>query len=221
MRIAFNVSYMELWGKGYVGAIGAGPARHLPAYSWGSHVSPLIQMLRAGHQKVNLDPESLDRLITWIDLNGPYYPTTYCAYPNNPPGRSPLNRKELERLGNLAGFTSKEVTRTDQYKGPMISFDRPELSPCLTAVADNQPDRERALAIIREGARRLTERPRADMPGFVPWKKDLERRTHLEKYQKLELDSRRAIRERLATTQIAHDNDGVGAFVEDPVELLE
>ena len=31
----------------------------------------LIQLLRAGHQGVNLTTEDWDRLITWIDLNTP------------------------------------------------------------------------------------------------------------------------------------------------------
>ncbi|MBI3921328.1 MAG: hypothetical protein HY318_07925, partial [Armatimonadetes bacterium] len=72
---AFNTSYSELWRKGFVKVVGAGPAEIQPAYSWGSHASRLIQVLRAGHQGVRLDGESSDRLVTWLDLNAPYYPT--------------------------------------------------------------------------------------------------------------------------------------------------
>lgn len=114
---SFNVSYMELWRKGNLGTIGAGPAGHLPAYSWGSHASGLIQHLRKGHKDVKLDSERLDRLITWVDLNGPYYPTTYCAYPHNPPGRCPLGRKELRKLGGLAGFNINQMTRSSDCRG--------------------------------------------------------------------------------------------------------
>lgn len=35
----------------------------------------LVQHLRAGHQGIELDPESWDRLITWIDLNTPAHGT--------------------------------------------------------------------------------------------------------------------------------------------------
>lgn len=37
--------------------------------------SELIQMLKKGHQKTQLDAESWDRLVTWIDLNGPCHGT--------------------------------------------------------------------------------------------------------------------------------------------------
>jgi hypothetical protein len=35
--------------------------------------SPLVQMLREGHQKVSLTDDDLRRIITWIDLNAVYY----------------------------------------------------------------------------------------------------------------------------------------------------
>lgn len=37
--------------------------------------SRLVQILKAGHHGVRLDPESWDRLITWIDLNAPCHGT--------------------------------------------------------------------------------------------------------------------------------------------------
>ena len=43
--------------------------------------SPLIQMLRKGHHGVQLDAESWDRLITWIDLNAPCHGTWGEVYP--------------------------------------------------------------------------------------------------------------------------------------------
>lgn len=43
--------------------------------------SPLIQMLRKGHQGVQLDAEAWDRLVTWIDLNGPCHGTWGEVYP--------------------------------------------------------------------------------------------------------------------------------------------
>jgi len=37
--------------------------------------SPLIQLLRKGHEDVRLDAEAWDRLVTWIDLNAPCHGT--------------------------------------------------------------------------------------------------------------------------------------------------
>ena len=43
--------------------------------------SPLVQMLRKGHQGVHLDAEAWDRLVTWIDLNAPCHGTWGEVYP--------------------------------------------------------------------------------------------------------------------------------------------
>ncbi len=43
--------------------------------------SPLIQMLQRGHQGVELNAEAWDRLVTWIDLNGPCHGTWGDVYP--------------------------------------------------------------------------------------------------------------------------------------------
>jgi len=43
--------------------------------------SPLVQMLRRGHQGVSLDEEAWDRLIAWIDLNAPCHGTWGEVYP--------------------------------------------------------------------------------------------------------------------------------------------
>ena len=104
----FNTAYVELWRKGYIKCIGGGPAEIQPAYSWGAHASRLIQVLRTpnypGHEKLELDPEELDRLITWVDLNGVYYPTYASAYPMSLTGRVPLEDGQLARLAQLTGW---------------------------------------------------------------------------------------------------------------------
>ena len=57
-----------------------------------------------------------------------------------------------------------------------ISFDRPERSPCLRHIKDpKSPQYAEALAIIEAGRKRLAERPRADMDGFVACETDLGR----------------------------------------------
>ena len=47
----------------------------IPARSVGAIASPLIQMLERGHHKVKLSQEDWSRLVTWIDVNAPYYGT--------------------------------------------------------------------------------------------------------------------------------------------------
>ncbi len=44
-----------------------------PPYTYGSKVSPLTRLLRAGHHGVQLSAEEWQRLLTWIDCNGVYY----------------------------------------------------------------------------------------------------------------------------------------------------
>lgn len=50
-----------------------------PPYTYGSKVSPLTKMLRAGHHGVKLSDEEFRRITAWIDANGVYY-DTYRTY---------------------------------------------------------------------------------------------------------------------------------------------
>ncbi|MFP4056542.1 MAG: hypothetical protein ACLF0G_06715 [Candidatus Brocadiia bacterium] len=161
LTLAFNVSYMELRRRRLVKVPGAGPARILPPYSWGSHRSKLVDVLQAGHHDVQLDPESFDRIVTWVDINAPYYPEYSSAFPRNLYGRSPLDGRQLKKLSELTGA---DLTR--QSHVPRITFDRPELSPCLANLRKERgPRYEQALAIIRAGKAALVTTPRADLPG--------------------------------------------------------
>lgn len=42
---------------------------------YGAHGSPLMKMLLAGHKKVTLTPDEIERLATWMDTNGLFYGT--------------------------------------------------------------------------------------------------------------------------------------------------
>jgi hypothetical protein len=55
------------------GADGMGYAPATPPYTYGSHQSKLISVLRAGHHDVRLPREDFIRLATWVDANAPYY----------------------------------------------------------------------------------------------------------------------------------------------------
>ncbi len=58
--------------------------------------SELIQMLSKGHHNVHLDKEAWDRLITWIDLNGPCHGTWGEVGPI--PAGADHRRRELNQL---------------------------------------------------------------------------------------------------------------------------
>jgi hypothetical protein len=44
-----------------------------PPYTYGSHRSRLVDLLRRGHYEVQLSREEFIRLVTWIDCGAPYY----------------------------------------------------------------------------------------------------------------------------------------------------
>lgn len=194
--VVFNASYIDLWSKDYLSCVGGGPADIQPARTWGSSQSKLIRVLRDGHKDhegVNLMDDELERLITWVDLNAPYYPTYESAYPGNTAGRSPLTPAEEKELVALTG--ARFVTSYKDKQGAQVSFERPELSPCLAKLDPSAPERQRALEIIREGGRRLKETPRCDMDGFTPAPVDLARLAKYERRRQIESANRRAILE--------------------------
>jgi hypothetical protein len=190
----FNASYNELWRKKYIKAIGAGPSDIQQPYSWGSHASKLVEVIREGHYDVKLSSDEFERIVTWIDLNGPYYPRYDCAYPNNLAGRCPLDNKQLKRLTELTGVPFTKLATHAQNTGPQVSFDRPRLSPCLANFEDtSNPGYIEALAIIESGRRMLQQRPRADMPGFEACALDQQRQQNYTTRQQAEARNRRAI----------------------------
>ena len=191
----FNVSYNELWRKKYITAIGAGPDKTQQAYSWGSHKSKIVEKLREGHGKIKVDSEAFDRIVTWIDINAPYYARYGSAYPHGLSGRSPLNVNQIKRLTELTGVPFVQLAHHNKNRGPQVCFDRPQVSPCLTGIEDKNTDKYReALAIIQEGADMLKKRPRADMEGFVAWEVDRKRQDKYAKRYETELRNRQAIK---------------------------
>ena len=74
----FTRSYEELLARGCVQGFSewtSDPkdAAPLPPYAHGSHPSKLVQMLCKGHHDVKLSRPDFVRLVTWVDLNLPYY----------------------------------------------------------------------------------------------------------------------------------------------------
>jgi hypothetical protein len=198
--VAFNAAYVELWRKGYVKCVGAGPAEIQQPYSWGSHPSKLVQILRMGHHDVKLSAAEMDRIITWVDLNAPYYPTYNCAYPASVNGRCPLTRPQLARLCALVGppfvwgDESSPFNSFGASPGVMLSFARPELSPCLANFKDkDDPQYREALGLIQAGKAALALHPEADQPGFVPCEADQRREAKYAAQRQIEQRNRQAI----------------------------
>jgi hypothetical protein len=168
LGLMFNTSYVELRQKKYVRVVGAGPFRTQLPKTWGSHASPVVQRILNGHddpkidEKINISAEDFDRIVTWIDINAPYYPEYASAFRQNRYGRSPLDGAQLARLSELTG-----VKLTDQKFCADVSFTRPEVSRCLQRIEDKTDLRyAEALAIIQSGRETLAKTPRADMEGF-------------------------------------------------------
>ena len=194
----FNVSYTELWRRRAIAAIGAGPAEIQQAHSWGSSASKLVKVLQQGHGKVALSPEEFDRLVTWIDINAPYYPTYASAFPGNLTGRCPIDPKGMQRLAELTGVPFSDVASFGASRGPQISFDRPEKSPCLQTLRSGpSPALEEALAIIRQGTERLAATPRGDSTsaGIAMCPTDLQREAFYQARRDAEVAVRRALAE--------------------------
>ncbi len=198
--LAFNAAYQELWKKGYVKCVGGGPAEIQEAYSWGSHASPLIRELLEpkveDHKAIRPPKEAFDRLVTWVDLNAVYYPTYACAYPESRTGRTPLNVGQLSYLSQLTSVPFSHFMNYAANPGPLVSFDRPELSPCLAPLKErDDPAYEEAVKLLRAGREMLREKPRADMRGFIPCAVDKAREKKVAVLQMFEAENRRAIRE--------------------------
>ena len=179
-NLAFNASYWEIRSKGYVRVPGAGPHNTLPAYEWGSTRSRLAEIFISGHNNPEIDakrkdlgiyvdmktdPEAFQRVVTWIDINAPYYPTFASAYRDNSFGRSPLTNPEAARLQELTGRSGLDLAAN-------VLLDRPELSPCLNkwgaAEAKTSAEYAEALQIIRNGQARLAKQGRGEEADFVP-----------------------------------------------------
>ena len=204
--LLFNTSYIELRSKSAVrwfpdlpGAkkllvktVDDGPPQVLPPFAWGSHCSRLIDVIRSGHENVQLDKESFDRIVTWIDLNAPYYGSYATDYPNNAFGRSPLDDRQIGRLREITGIPIGE--NASELQASQISFTRPELSPALAALSDPEdPAYKEALAIIRTGQQTLAQVSRPDLPNCPLPRTD---RKRFEKYEVLraaEVQARQSI----------------------------
>ena len=125
-----------------------------------------------------MTPEERDAIITWIDLNAPYYPTYDCVFSGNPGGRAPISVADLKKAESLSGVKVKNSHNARMRA--QFNFDRPELSRILSGPVA-AANRAEILSLIFKGRDALAATPRADSPGFRPCSTDAERN---ERYRK-------------------------------------
>ncbi|MDR1964828.1 MAG: hypothetical protein LBQ50_13730 [Planctomycetaceae bacterium] len=212
LNTIFNTSYVELYKKELIKVVGAGPHVKLKPYTWGSTQSKLADVLLKGHPNPAIDakrkelglyidrqtnPEAVDRVLTWIDINAPYYPTYLTSFPNNRFGRCPLSDDQLNRLATICGY--KNNFRSGGSDGQTdldwaVSFTRPELSRCLAKLAKDSPEYKEALSIIVSGKNSLAATPRGEDPNTVPIpQRDAKQQAKYDFLRNIEQQMRKAI----------------------------
>ncbi len=194
LNMIFNTSYTQLRFKELVTVPGAGPHLKLPPRSWGSSKSRLTKIVSGTHPRPEIDqkrkelgvwfdqntnPEAYERIITWIDINAPYYPVYGSAYQNNRFGRAPIDNDAIKRLEVLTGVKTIPIREgVVDNSGAIfgidfaVSFTRPEKSPCLgkwkTEEDRQTPEYKEALAIINQGKINLEKQSRGEASNFQP-----------------------------------------------------
>ena len=92
--------------------------------------SELVEMLQKGHHNVKLDDEAWDRLITWIDLNGPCHGTWGDVAPI--PHGADRRRQELAQRYGGPKLDPEQVPDVPRSSGEPVIPDLP---------ADRKPSR--------------------------------------------------------------------------------
>ncbi len=143
----FSLAYENL--RPFVNPVGPqSPPALLPPRSVGAIASPLVDLLLKGHYDVKLDAESLDRLITWIDFNVPYYDNTAVTRPagafGNSSGRALVGDKDARvlwaALGKRCAACHPAGFRVDPAGPPCQVSDLPRTMqrPCLNLTHPEQ-----------------------------------------------------------------------------------
>ena len=138
---------------------------------------------------MRLSPQDFARVVTWIDLNVPYYGSYFAVYAANRFGRSPLTTAQYGRLRELGPSSAGRNPAQPLWRElELVNFTRPRQSPILQQFArENDPRYIEALAIIQSGKEQLARQPREDMLGakagpILP--EDLNRMARLHAYRK-------------------------------------
>ena len=165
----FNAAYINLYVNKIVSLAGGGPANILQAYSWGSHASKLTKIIDDRHKGVKLNQKEKETLYTWMDLNGVYYPVYESSFDDTAGGRCPLTNDEVKQLADLTGINLYDLRSFVRTQQAQITFDRPELSPILDGIRNDKEKYREAVALLKEGNKRLKKTPRGDIESqLVP-----------------------------------------------------
>ncbi len=205
----FNVSY-ECLARENQGGRGSPYVNWIPSYNgqewniletrpktWGSPASKLAEVILSGHPdkdgkpQVQMDETSRRRILSWIDLNVPYYGTSETAYPERPGCRQIFPddlKKVLTDVASRRCFECHKEAKTspgDWLFREWVRITEPELNPflvaplaksaggsqkCAKAVFQSKqdPDYQAILATFKPIQEMLGRRPRMDMPGAQP-----------------------------------------------------
>lgn len=161
--------------------------REIAPRRWGSPRAKLADLVISGHPdgegrpRVSLSEDEKRTVITWIDVNVPYYDTMDTSHPEAPGMRQTPRPPELRAL--IAEVAQRRGIRLPQRQWERIT--EPQNSEILCDAlsreaggsADGEavvfrttddPDYQRVLEAWQPFLRELERRPRLDMPGGRP-----------------------------------------------------
>jgi formylglycine-generating enzyme required for sulfatase activity len=116
--------------------------------------SLLIQMLKKGHYNVKLDPEAMDRLLTWIDINVPAHGTYHEASPipsNYEKRRYEMKKKYADLDEDIEAIPNPERKLVSFVKpAPLPPRPEPATMPGWPIASDQVSQMQSALGSIEQ-----------------------------------------------------------------------
>ncbi|MBM3475438.1 MAG: hypothetical protein FJX75_19410 [Armatimonadetes bacterium] len=157
--------------------------------TWGSPASRLTKVLLSGHPdqtgapRVSLSAAEVRRVLTWIDLNVPYY-STYEMSDESLEGGRRIYPPDLDaKLSEVAARRCAACHANGVPRAGYVRLTRPEMNDFLAAPlakaaggrgtcgevykGPDDPDYAALIEAVKSAERRLIEKPRMDMPGAV------------------------------------------------------
>ncbi|NQU22892.1 MAG: hypothetical protein HQ567_16570 [Candidatus Nealsonbacteria bacterium] len=176
-----NRAYDTILARGLISRSNVGDdAKVTQPLAFGSHKSKLVDVLRDGacSKRVKLSRDDWLRLVTWIDLNGPYHDGFINKRPKVPPYDMPADG---ELAGRIAAVHAKRCAAchkpTDVTRIDWIDLNRPERTRFLTAPLSGEsgkckeavyrgpddPDYQIVLQLVQAAVKDARARPRRDL----------------------------------------------------------
>jgi hypothetical protein len=200
----FNVSY-EMLARENQGGRGSPYVNWIPTYNgqewnilevlpktWGSPRSKLADVVLSGHPdekgkpRFAMDEASRRRILSWIDLNVPYYGASETAYPEKIGCRQILPENLDQALADVASrrcaacHAGGKIPRREWVRITEPEFNSFLVAPLARSAGGNEkcgkavfadksdPDYQKLLATFAPVTAMLKARPRIDMPGGKP-----------------------------------------------------